>query len=58
MQNEESIRNVEPFMLDHTNTQLSVSQQIANEMENRRKIWLKDYKEKLEINDILELRNP
>jgi len=45
-------------MLDHTNTQLSISQQIANEMENRRKIWLKDYKEKLEINDILELRNP
>jgi|DEB0MinimDraft_12_1074336.scaffolds.fasta_scaffold09880_3 hypothetical protein len=27
-------------------------------MENRRKNWLKGYKNKLEINDILELRNP
>jgi hypothetical protein len=27
-------------------------------MENRRKNWLKDYKTKLDLNDVLEIRNP
>jgi len=27
-------------------------------MEVRRKAWLKDYKSKLDLNDILEIRNP
>lgn len=32
--------------------------QIVVEMENRRKNWLKDYKTKLDLNDVLEIRNP
>ena len=27
-------------------------------MDNRRKNWLKDYKTKLDLNDVLEIRNP
>jgi hypothetical protein len=27
-------------------------------MENRRKEWLKKYKTKLDLNDVLEIRNP
>ncbi len=27
-------------------------------MENRRKNWLKNYKTKLDLNDVLEIRNP
>lgn len=32
--------------------------QIPAEMENRRKNWLREYKSKLDLNDVLELRNP
>jgi hypothetical protein len=32
--------------------------QIQNEMEARRKNYLKTYKTTLDLNDILELRNP
>lgn len=37
---------------------MSASEQITQEMEKRRKEWLNNYKKQLEINDILELRNP
>ena len=33
-------------------------QQIVQEMDNRRKNWLKEYKSKLDLNDVLEIRNP
>ena len=33
-------------------------QAIVDEMENRRKQWLKEYKTKLDLNDVLEIRNP
>ena len=29
-----------------------------HEMESRRKEWLKEYKTKLDLNDVLEIRNP
>jgi hypothetical protein len=32
--------------------------EIVHEMENRRKNWMKDYKTKLDLNDVLEIRNP
>lgn len=32
--------------------------QIVNEMDQRRKDWLKEYKTKLDLNDVLEIRNP
>jgi hypothetical protein len=32
--------------------------QVSQEMEARRKEWLKLYKTKLDLNDVLELRNP
>jgi len=48
---------VSPFNIDASNT-LSVSEQIQNEMENRKKIWMKNYKTKLDLNDVLEIRNP
>ena len=32
--------------------------EISKEMENRRKDWLKRYKNQLDLNDILEIRNP
>lgn len=31
---------------------------IVHEMESRRKEWLKEYKTKLDLNDVLEIRNP
>jgi hypothetical protein len=31
---------------------------IAAEMETRRKDWLKGYKPQLDLNDVLEIRNP
>lgn len=31
---------------------------IQVEMESRRKNWLRDYKSKLDLNDVLEIRNP
>jgi hypothetical protein len=31
---------------------------IVKEMEERRKKWLKSYKTKLDLNDVLEIRNP
>ena len=48
---------VKPFLIDPLNKD-SASQQIQNEMELRRKNWLKDYKTKLDLNDVLEIRNP
>jgi len=57
MMHDETAPSCAPFRLDHTNN-LTASQQIGAEMDNRRKNWLKSYKEKPEINDILELRNP
>jgi hypothetical protein len=33
-------------------------QQVVQEMDNRRKNWLKEYKSKLDLNDVLEIRNP
>lgn len=33
-------------------------QAIVDEMENRRKQWLREYKTKLDLNDVLEIRNP
>ena len=33
-------------------------QAIVQEMESRRKDWLKEYKTKLDLNDVLEIRNP
>lgn len=32
--------------------------QIQAEMETRRKNWLREYKSKLDLNDVLEIRNP
>ncbi len=32
--------------------------EVAKTMENRRKEWLKKYKTKLDLNDVLEIRNP
>lgn len=48
---------VKPFCIDPTNKE-SAAQQIQNEMEIRRKNWLKNYKTKLDLNDVLEIRNP
>ena len=31
---------------------------VAQEMDERRKDWLKTYKTKLDLNDVLEIRNP
>ena len=31
---------------------------IAQEMDLRRKDWLREYKTKLDLNDVLEIRNP
>ena len=31
---------------------------LVKEMEERRKKWLKTYKTKLDLNDVLEIRNP
>ena len=31
---------------------------VAQEMEERRKVWLKHYKTHLDLNDVLEIRNP
>jgi hypothetical protein len=33
-------------------------QAVVDEMEHRRKEWLKEYKTKLDLNDVLEIRNP
>jgi hypothetical protein len=33
-------------------------QAIVEEMELRRKDWLREYKTKLDLNDVLEIRNP
>jgi hypothetical protein len=33
-------------------------QAIVEEMELRRKEWLREYKTKLDLNDVLEIRNP
>ena len=49
--------DVSPFCIDPSKVE-SASQQIQNEMENRRKKWLKEYKQKLDLNDVLEIRNP
>jgi len=48
---------VRPFSIDPCNKE-SAATQIQNEMENRRKNWLKGYKTKLDLNDVLEIRNP
>jgi hypothetical protein len=48
---------VKPFTVDHT-INLTVSEQIANEMDSRKKNWMKNYKTKLDLNDVLEIRNP
>lgn len=32
--------------------------EISKEQENRRKEWLKQYKTKLNINDVLQIRDP
>lgn len=45
-------------MIDRSGNGLSVPEQITEEMENRRKNWLKAYKTKLDLNDVLEIRNP
>jgi hypothetical protein len=44
--------------LESERPQISVPEQIQQEMENRRKNWLKSYKTKLDLNDVLEIRNP
>ena len=31
---------------------------VVEEMDVRRKEWLRDYKTKLDLNDVLEIRNP
>lgn len=48
---------VKPFSID-PNDRESAVMQIQNEMDARRKNYLKNYKTKLDLNDILELRNP
>ena len=47
-----------PFVIDRSGNGISVPDQITEEMENRRKNWLKTYKTKLDLNDVLEIRNP
>lgn len=46
------------FVIDRSGNGISVPDQITEEMENRRKNWLKQYKTKLDLNDVLEIRNP
>ena len=47
------------FVIDRSeNATVSVPDQIIEEMETRRKNWLKSYKTKLDLNDVLEIRNP
>ena len=46
------------FVIDRSGNGISVSDQIIEEMENRRKIWLREYKTNLDLNDVLEIRNP
>lgn len=48
---------VKPFNIDRTDKDTAIIQ-VQNEMEARRKNYLKNYKTKLDLNDILELRNP
>lgn len=48
---------VKPFTIDPHDKD-SAMQQISNEMESRRKNYLKNYKTKLDLNDILQLRDP
>lgn len=36
---------------------MTASEQIQQEMENRKKNWMKQYKTKLDLNDVLEIRN-
>ena len=54
MSNEDQVH---PFSIN-PNIQISASQQIQAEMEYRRKNWMKEYKSKLDLNDVLEVRNP
>ena len=49
---------VSAFEVDATNTEMTATEQITAEFENRRKNWLKHYKTKLDLNDVLEIRNP
>lgn len=45
-------------MAETQDKELDITDQIAIERENRRKNWLKEYKTKLDLNDVLEIRNP
>lgn len=53
----EETKGVRPFTIDPNDKETAVAQ-IQNEMDIRRKNYLKNYKTKLDLNDILELRNP
>jgi hypothetical protein len=48
----------EPESLGHQIFDENKMQAIAEEMELRRKDWLREYKTKLDLNDVLEIRNP
>jgi len=48
---------VQPFTIDK-HSSITVTQQIQGEMEHRRKNWMKEYKSTLDLNDVLEIRNP
>lgn len=48
---------VKPFSIDPNDKETALIQ-IQNEMEARRKKYLKEYKKNLDLNDILEIRNP
>ena len=52
----EGDRTSNPFRL--ADNGIDVSEQISQEMENRRKNWLRSYKTKLDLNDVLQIRNP
>lgn len=52
------VSRVRPFTIERGSDMDSALTQVQNEMEVRRKNYLKNYKTKLDLNDILELRNP